>query len=61
MLAAPCQTCRTPLCERVCAWLMAHGKAVRRAVFLLLLCAFFFWLGTVAQPVNGAGFCRIYY
>ncbi|WP_303786451.1 hypothetical protein [Azovibrio restrictus] len=61
MFLSHCSDCRTPLCERLCGWLKKNKKTVRWAVFLFLMCAFFFWLGTVAQPVNGAGFCKIYY
>lgn len=59
--ASFCEECRTPLCERLCLWLKQNKKTVRRAVFLLLLCGFFFWLGTVATPYSGAGYCRVYY
>lgn len=46
---------------RVLSVLRKNKKTIRWVVFLLLLCAFFFWLGTVAKPVNGAGFCKVFY
>ena len=61
MFASPCRDCRSPLCERLCAWLKANRKTVRWAVFLLLVSAFFTWLGSITEPVYGAGFCRVFY
>lgn len=51
----------TKLQDLSCNVLKQHKKTIRWVVFLLLLCAFFFWLGTVAKPVNGAGFCKVFY
>jgi len=49
----PCRRCRE--------WMQRHGKAARWAAFLILLSAFFFWLGSVSRPVVEPGFCRVYF
>ena len=61
MRFAFCHTCRTPRCERLCAWLKARRKLLVRLAWILLVFAFFFALGKVAVPVNGPGFCRVCY
>jgi len=49
------------LCLPCRAFLARHRRAVRWAAFMAALCLFFFWLGTVAAPVNAPGFCRVYF
>ncbi|HET7776583.1 MAG TPA: hypothetical protein VFK74_09460 [Azospira sp.] len=49
------------LCPPCRAFIARHRRAVRWATLVVALCFFFFWLGTVARPVNAAGFCRVYF
>lgn len=48
-------------CSPCSNFLARHRKGARLLVWVLVISAFFFWLGTVSSPVNSPGFCRIYY
>jgi len=50
-----------PLCPYCRDFLARNRRSVRWVLAVVLLCAFFFWVGSVSSNVSAPGFCRIYY
>lgn len=42
-------------------FLAQNRKVLRRFFILLLIFAFFFWLGSVSPQLGGNGYCGVYY